>query len=72
MGYNVRVMCKRLVNFCEDEEFVTSSRVPTRKRPRDKHMLEFEESLCQAGFRELLRDSGQVTSDSRNSLLGAF
>ena len=46
VGFNVRVVCERLVKFYEDEEFTTSSRVPTQERPYEKHMLEFEESLC--------------------------
>ena len=38
--------------FYEDKEFVISSQVPTRERPCEKHMLEFEESICQAKFHE--------------------
>ena len=53
--------------FCEDEEFATSLWVPTRKRPREKHMLEFEESHCRLDFasQSQLRPN---KSDLRNSL----
>ena len=72
VGFNVRVVCERLVKFYEDEEFTTSSRVPTQERPYEKHMLEFEESLCQAEFRESLRDSGQFENDLQYLLPRAF
>ena len=41
VGFNVRVVCVRLVKFCEDEEFTTSSRLvhecqPMKGRMRSK------------------------------------
>ena len=50
MGFNVRVVCESLVNICEEGDFATSSRVPTRERPHEKYMLESEESHARLGF----------------------
>ena len=42
-----------------------------RNKPREKHTMEFEESLI-AWILRVTYDSSQVASDSRNSLLVAF
>ena len=42
-----------------------------RNKPHDKHMLEFEESLT-GWISWVIRDSGQVASDPRNSLPDCF
>ena len=34
VGFNVRVVCERLVKFCEDEEFTTSSRLVCECQPK--------------------------------------
>ena len=59
--FNVRIMCGRLVKFCEDEEFTTSSQLVHECQPAKghKHMLEFEKSLCHARFHKSLCDSNE-------------
>ena len=39
VGFNVRVVCESLVKIYEEGDFATGSRVTTRKRPHEKHMM---------------------------------
>ena len=45
--------------------------VDLRNRPREKHILEFEESLI-GWILRVIRDLGQVASDLQNSLPDYF
>ena len=61
--------------FCEDEEFTTNSwlshECQPAKRPREKHILEFEKSLL-GWISQVIYDSGQHASDPQNSLPDVF
>ena len=54
MGFNVRVECESFVKNCEDNEvsnlLATGSLVDNLQRPREKHMLEFEQSFARLYF----------------------
>ena len=50
VGFNVRVECESYVKICEESEFATGSQVDNPKRPREKHMLEFEQSHARLDF----------------------
>ena len=75
VGFNVKAMSESLVKNLWRSDFLNLpcdwlATVDLRNK-REKYMLEFEESLID-WISRVTRDSGQVTSDPRNSLLVAF
>ena len=72
MGFNIRVMCESLVKNLWRwgfRDWLTTADL--RNKLREKHMLEFEESLT-GWILQVIRYSGQVTNHPRNSLPDYF
>ena len=72
VGFNVRVECESLVKICEESEFATSSWVDQPVKGHVRSTCKNLISFCYAVFCESLRNSSQVVSDPRNSLLEPF
>ena len=67
MGFNLKVKCESLVKICEEGEFVTGSQVTTRKRSREKHMLESKQSHAKLDFAShfATQAKSQVTNETQ-------
>ena len=50
VGFNVKVECESLVKIYEEGEFMIGLRLTPRERPREKHMLESEQSHVRLDF----------------------